>query len=117
MRGEFETRRVEEARYGVRIRGRPGCGVGGVVTTYFPVIGGAGGLSPAAEGRKDGRKDGEPRLSWRGWPTAERLAQIAVTYRKVGVGRIIAPILKRGGKTALVVMVCHKTSTTAAQLT
>lgn len=84
------------------------------------------GLSPAAEGRKDGRKDGEARLSWRGRPTAERLAQIAVTYRKVGVGRTIAPILKRGGvcrggggvyKTALGVMVCHKTSTTAAQLT
>lgn len=55
------------------------------------------GLSPAAEGRKDGRKDGEARLSWRGRPTAERVAQIAVTYRKVGVGRTIAPILKRGG--------------------
>lgn len=53
------------------------------------------GLSPEAEGQKDGRKNGEARLSWRGWPTAERVAQIAVTYRKVGEGRIIAPILKR----------------------
>lgn len=72
------------------------------------------GLSPEAEGQKDGSKNGVARLSWRGWPTAERVAQIAVTYRKVGEGRTIAPILKRR---RLGVMVCHKTSTAAAQLT
>lgn len=71
------------------------------------------GLSPAAEGRKDGR---EARLSWRG-----ALAQIAVTYRKVGEGRAfnsqsVVPFLKGGGA-ALGVMVCDRTSTTAAQLT
>lgn len=116
--------------------GRAGRAIGGGleegVTTDFPgclhsslrhivisgaVDGGGGmGLSSAAEGRLDGRMDGEARLSWRGQPTAERVAQIDLG--KVGVGRITAPSLKRRGyKTASGIMVCHKTSTTATQLT
>lgn len=51
------------------------------------------GLSPAAEGRKDGREDGEARLSWRG-------ARCDLQEGGGGAGLqqpISGPVLKGGG--------------------
>lgn len=55
------------------------------------------GLSPAAEGRKDGRKDGEARLSWRGARSPDR-CDLQEGGGGAGLQQpIIGPVFKRGG--------------------
>lgn len=132
LRSEFERWRVEEARY----RGSDtGKAWGGGVTTDFPgrlhsslchiVISGAGrgeggnGVKPRS-GRMEGWKEGRGgTIVMEGTANCRACSPDCRDLQEGGGGENHCSHFEKGGgyKTALGVMVCHKTSTTAAQLT
>lgn len=125
IRGEFERWRAEEASYGVRTRGRPGGGGHHSFSClhsalrHIVISGAMEGVKPCSERMEGWKEKRGGTIVMEGMANCWARSPDRCDLQEGGGGENHCSHFEKGGgyKTPLGVMVCHKASTTAAQLT